>query len=179
MTDIRQLDSKIVYQNNWMTVREDKTRRPSGAEGIYGVVHKPDFVVIVPVQDGQVTLVQQYRYPVQARYWEFPQGSWESAPDADPLQVAAGELQEETGLLASSIVHVGYQHQAYGYSDQGFHIYMATDLTQGAASPDAEEEDLISRSFPLSEFERMVIDGEITDSTTISAYGLIKLKGLL
>lgn len=179
MTEIRQLDSKVVYQNNWMTVREDKTLRPSGAEGIYGVVHKPDFVVIAPIQDGRVTLVQQYRYPVRARYWEFPQGSWESAPDTDPLQVAAGELQEETGLHAGSIDYVGYQHQAYGYSDQGFHIYLASDLTQGAASPDAEEEDLISRSFPLAEFERMVIDGEITDSTTTSAYGIIKLKGLL
>lgn len=32
MADIKQLDSKVVYQNKWMTVREDKIQRPSGAE---------------------------------------------------------------------------------------------------------------------------------------------------
>ena len=38
MAEIKQLDSKIVYQNKWMSVREDRILRPSGAEVIYGVV---------------------------------------------------------------------------------------------------------------------------------------------
>ena len=37
--------STVVYRNRWMTVREDRTLRHDGAEGLYGVVHKPDFVV--------------------------------------------------------------------------------------------------------------------------------------
>jgi len=49
--------------------------RRDGSEGIYGIVEKPDFVVIVPLEnDSRIHLVQQYRYPVRARYWEFPQG---------------------------------------------------------------------------------------------------------
>jgi len=179
MTEIKRLDSKVVYQNNWMTVTEDRILRPGGATGIYGVVHKPDFVVIAPVQDQNIYLVEQYRYPVQGRFWELPQGSWEHKSDADPLEVAAGELAEETGLYASKIEHVGYQYQASGYSDQGFNIYLATGLEQGPTNLDAEEEDLISQRFTIVEFEQMLNSGEIRDSTTTCAYGLLKLKGLL
>jgi ADP-ribose pyrophosphatase len=87
--EIATLRTRLVYENRWMRVREDAIRRPDGSQGIYGVVEKPDFVVIAPVEeDGSVHLVEQYRYPVGARFWEFPQGAWEHAPGADPIDVA-------------------------------------------------------------------------------------------
>jgi hypothetical protein len=73
--DIQTLATRVVYEHRWMRVREDSIRRRDGSDGIYGVVEKPDFVVIVPVeQDRSLHLVQQFRYPVGARYWELPQG---------------------------------------------------------------------------------------------------------
>ncbi len=57
MAEIETLSSKIVYQNRWMKVHEDKIKRASGAEGIYGVVDKPDFVCILPIEDGHIHLV--------------------------------------------------------------------------------------------------------------------------
>ncbi|HSC67155.1 MAG TPA: NUDIX hydrolase [Cellvibrio sp.] len=179
MTDIKQLDSRIVYRNKWMTVREDRILRSSGNEGIFGVVDKPDFVVIVPVQDGYIHLVEQYRYPVAGRYWELPQGSWESDQQADHLQIAAGELREETGLSAGTMVYVGFQYLAYGYSSQGYHIYFATELAHSGNNLDSEEEDLITRKVPLRDFETMLSEGSIKDATTLAAYSLAKLKGLL
>ena len=96
---IETTSTRLVYENRWMRVREDTIRRPDGSSGIYGVVEKPDFVVIVPVDDdGRLHLVEQYRYPVKGRYWELPQGSWEQAPGAEPLEMARAELREETGL---------------------------------------------------------------------------------
>lgn len=74
MSDIKQLDSKVVYQNKWMTVREDKILRPSGAEGIYGVVDKPDCAAILAIDNGMIHLVQQYRYTVGQRCWEIHKG---------------------------------------------------------------------------------------------------------
>lgn len=38
MAEIKTLSSKIVYENKWMRVREDKIQPPSGAEGMFGVV---------------------------------------------------------------------------------------------------------------------------------------------
>ena len=64
-SDIKTLGSRVVYENRWMRVREDAIRRRDGSDGIYGVVEKPDFAVIVPVEDdGRIHLVQQYRYHV-------------------------------------------------------------------------------------------------------------------
>jgi ADP-ribose pyrophosphatase len=177
--EIKTIDSKIVYQNKWMRVREDKIQRSSGAEGIFGVVEKTDFVVIIPISDGYIHLVEQYRYPVQARFWELPQGSWEENADADPLVVAAGELREETGLIAGKIIYVGHQFLAYGYSGQGYRIYLATDLHLKPTELDAEEEGLITQKFSLEEFETMIKNETIKDATTVNAYSLAKLKGFI
>ena len=179
MAAIKQLSSKIVYSNKWMTVREDRIQRSSGAEGIYGVVEKPHFVVVVPCEEGKLHLVQQFRYPVQGRYWEFPQGSWEESPGKDPSLVAAGELREETGLLADNMEYVGFLYQGYGYSNQGYHIYFATGLSQTPNNPEPEEEDLITASFTIAELEKMLLSGEIKDATTMAVFGLLKLRQLL
>lgn len=179
MPAIKQLDSKIVYQNNWMSVREDKIERTSGAQGIYGVVDKPDCVAIIAIDGERIHLVNQYRYAVQGNYWELPQGAWESNPDADHLELAKGELREETGLIAANMHYIGNQFIAYGFLNQTCHIYLASDLSQADTQLDSEEEDLITDSFTLLEFERMLIEGEIRDAVTTAAYGLAKLKGLV
>ncbi|OEF24128.1 NUDIX domain-containing protein [Vibrio rumoiensis] len=179
MKEIITLSSTVVYQNKWMTVREDKIKRESGAEGIFGVVERPDFVVVIPIDGDDIYLVEQYRYAVEERLLELPQGAWESEPNADPLTLAVGELKEETGLVAEKMQYVGFQYLAYGYSNQGYHIYLATGLTQQTTQLDCEEEGLVAKKIPLSEFEQRIISGEIKDATSVNAYGLAKLKGLL
>jgi len=177
--EIEAISTRVAYENKWMTVREDTVRRVSGAEGIYGVVEKPDFVAIIPIHKGYIHLVEQYRYPVEGRYWEIPQGSWEENPQADNSVVAAGELKEETGLVAGQMKYVGHIFQAYGYSDQGFHLYLATELEETEQDLDQEEEGLVTERFSIEEFEKMITFSVLKDATTISAYGLAKLKGLV
>jgi hypothetical protein len=77
------------------------------------------------------------------------------------------------------MVHVAYLHMAYGYSTQGYHIYLASGLTNGERDLDAEEAGLITRAFTLAEMERMILDGMIKDATTIATMGLLKMKGLI
>lgn len=176
--EIETLASKIVYQNCWMTVRENQIRRQDGGLGIYSVVEKSDFAVIAAVQDGLVYLVEQYRYPVGARCWEFPQGTWNHALN-DPLELAKTELREETGLTATRIQHVAKLHEAYGYSTQSFDLFFATQLTQGEPELEPEEQGLIAKAFPIPTVEAMLCDGRITDAVTVASFGLLRLKGLL
>lgn len=177
--DIVATGSRIVYENRWMRVREDAIRRRDGSAGIYGVIEKDDFVVVVPVHDdGSITLVQQFRYPVGARFWEFCQGMW-GGPGADPALAAAHELAEETGLTAATLTEAGQLYEGYGTMRQGFRVFLATGLTQGAPRPEAEEQDMVSRRFPRAEVERMLRGCEIKDSVTLAAWGLLALKGLL
>src|SRR5690606_11912169 len=112
--DMTTVSSTVIYENRWMKGREDRIRRRDGSPGIYGVIDKADYVIVVPIQDGIVHLVQQYRYPIGRRQWEFPQGSWEAAPDTDPVALARAELEEETGLLAGNIRQVGHLYPLYG-----------------------------------------------------------------
>ncbi|BCO18566.1 ADP-ribose pyrophosphatase [Alteromonas sp. KC3] len=177
MADIETLDSKVVYQNKWLTVREDKIRRKSGNEGIYGVVEKPDFAIILPIENDVVYMVEQYRYTIGERQLEFPQGAWEANPDADPAELAAGELKEETGLSATQMIYVGFQYLAYGFCNQGYHIYVAKGLSQGEQKLDVEEEDLRIVPLALNELREKILSGEIKDASTCNAVGLATLKG--
>ncbi|MGF9764673.1 NUDIX hydrolase [Microvirga sp. 0TCS3.31] len=177
--DIRTLSSRTVYENRWMRVREDAIERPDGSPGIYGVVEKTDFAVIVPLDNGLIHLVEQYRYPVRRRYWELPQGSWEDAPSTDPLELARAELREETGLTAATMTHVGHLFECYGYSTQGYHIYLAQELQAGEAQRERTEQDMVSRAFPVEEVLAMATAGVIKDSATVASLGLLRLKGLL
>ncbi len=177
--DIETLATREIYRNAWMRVREDDIRRRDGSTGIYGVVEKTDFVTVVPLHaDGSVQLVQQFRYPVGLRQWEFVQGMW-GPPGTDPLEAARHELLEETGLAASDWQHGGRLNLAQGSMTQGYDIFVARGLTQGAAMPEVEEQDIITRAVPLAELEAMLRDGTILDATTMATFGLLRLKGLL
>ncbi len=76
MSGYRVTSSRVAYENQWMRVREDEFLLPDGSPGLYGVVEKADFALVIPLEDDTVHLVEQYRYPVGERQWEFPQGSW-------------------------------------------------------------------------------------------------------
>ena len=176
--EILKTRNSIVYQNRWMTVREDEIVRADGSKGIYGVVEKSDFAVIVAISEGNVYLVEQYRYPVEGRFWEFPQGSWEEQT-IDPLTLARAELREETGLEAAAIQHVGHLFLAYGFCTQGYDVFLASELVQLDAQREPEEQGLLVQSFPIAQVEAMIANGEITDATTIAAFGLLRAKSLL
>ena len=105
--EIECLSERVVFENRWMRLREDRIRRQDGSEALFSVVDKPHFAVIAAIDKGVIHLVEQYRYPLGARFWELPQGSLQTRTDATPLEVARTELLEETGLTASTMIHVG------------------------------------------------------------------------
>ncbi|SHG01940.1 NUDIX domain-containing protein [Streptoalloteichus hindustanus] len=169
------LDSREVYANPWMTVREDRIRRADGSTGIYGVVDKPTFALVVPLDGDRLQLVEQFRYPIGLRRWEFPQGT---APEPEPLAptaLAARELREETGLSAGRMVELGRLDLAPGTSSQRGWAFLATELTQGEPARELEEQDMRAAWFTRAEFEDMVRRGEITDAQSLAAYALLLL----
>lgn len=173
---MKTLSSRVVYRNRWMSVREDAIERADGSEGIYGVVDKPEAAIIIPIGAGGVHLVQQFRYAVGARYWEFPQGTWETAAGYSPEDLARGELREETGLEAAELHVLGRVYLAYGFLSQVMHVFAATGLTASAAQPEPEEADMVRGKFSWAEFHAMVEDGRITDAQSLAAYSLLQMK---
>jgi ADP-ribose pyrophosphatase len=168
---ITTLSSREVYCNRWMRVREDEILRSNGQKGIYGVVEKEDCAIILPIDNERVWLVEQFRYTIQERALELPQGGWEQEIE-DPEELARGELMEETGLHAAKMINLGSMWIAYGYSRQLQHVFLATGLTPAEKNPDDEEHDLIIRSVSVEEFEQMMFEGVIRDNCTLGAWGL-------
>lgn len=175
---IQTLSSRVVYSNPWMTVREDKILRSNGKEGIYGVADKDDSAIIIPIQtvDGEdrVWLVEQFRYTVQERCVELPQGGWEMG-EVDAEELARGELKEELGLHAETMVYLGMLWIGYGFVCQKQHVFLAMGLTSTETDPDPEEHDLAPRTVTVAEFERMMLEGEVRDNCTLSAWALYLL----
>jgi 8-oxo-dGTP pyrophosphatase MutT (NUDIX family) len=171
---IKTLSSREVYRNAWLRLREDEIERGNGARGIYGVVEKDDCAIILPIEGDTVYLIEQFRYTIQQRALELPQGGWETA-DVDPEELARGELREETGLTAATMTFLGSMWIAYGFARQRQHVFLATGLTEGGTDPDPEEHDLVLRPTLIVDFERMLLDGTIGDSSTVAAWGLYRL----
>jgi ADP-ribose pyrophosphatase len=168
---ITTLSSREIYRNQWMRLREDEIRRSNGQRGIYGVVEKDDAAIIIPIDGDRIWLVEQFRYTIQERALELPQGGWEMEVE-NPEELARGELREELGLEAAKMIYLGTVWIAYGFNRQKQHVFLATGLTPGEKEPDPEEHDLVVRSVTISEFEQMMLDGVIRDNCTISAWGL-------
>jgi 8-oxo-dGTP pyrophosphatase MutT (NUDIX family) len=169
------LSTREVYANAWMTVREDRFRRPDGSEGLYGVVDKPDYALIIPLESGHMMLVEQYRYPLGMRRWEFPQGTAPDRADAEPEELAHRELAEETGLRAARMTQIGLLDVAPGAMSQRGRVFLATGLTEGAPAREHTEQDMRAAWFDRREVSGMIRDGEITDAQSIAAYALLLL----
>jgi ADP-ribose pyrophosphatase len=171
---IRTLGSREVYRNPWLRLREDQIERSNGVRGIYGVVDKDDCAIILPIEGDTIYLIEQFRYTIQQRALELPQGGWET-PDVDPEELARGELREETGLVAASMTYLGSMWIAYGFARQKQHVFLATGLTHAGTDPDPEEHDLTLHPASIADFEAMLLDGTIQDVCTLAAWGLYKV----
>jgi 8-oxo-dGTP pyrophosphatase MutT (NUDIX family) len=154
-----------------MRLREDEILRSNGQKGIYSVAEKDDAAIVLPIDNGRVWLVEQFRYTIQKRALELPQGSWEQQ-NAAPEELARGELREETGLHAEEMTQLGTLWIAYGFTRQKQYVFLATGLTQKETDRDAEEHDLTVHSVTIDEFARLMLDGTIADASTVAAWGL-------
>jgi 8-oxo-dGTP pyrophosphatase MutT (NUDIX family) len=164
--------TRIVYENRWMRLHEDRTERADGTPGLYAWVEKPPAAIIVPLDGGHVWLIEQYRHPIGERFWELPQGAWEDDPGAGPEDLARGELAEETGLRAGVIEHLGRLFFAYGLSNQSFDVWRASALVEGEQALESTEHDLRVGRFTVDEVDAMIAGGQIRDAATVAAWHL-------
>jgi 8-oxo-dGDP phosphatase len=172
---MRTTSSREIYRNPWTRVREDVIERPDGSTGVYGVVERPDFALVLPAERGGFWLVEQYRHPVGRRTREFPQGTWSPGSSGTPEELARAELAEETGLRAARLDHLGRLDLAPGVMTQRFDVWRASELTAGPTTREESEADMRSAFVPEAELRAMIADGRFTDAPSLAAYSLLLL----
>lgn len=164
-----QLDSRPIYENAWLRVREDDVRKPDGTTGIYGVVelqHPAVFVVALTEAD-EVLMLRVNRYTV-GESWEVPAGG---SDGDDPLVGAQRELLEETGLIASDWQPIGRMTALNGVCRAPEYVFLARGLTQAESAAREQHAEGITEvvRVPWPELIDWVRSGRITDGETVAA----------
>ncbi|MDQ1738217.1 MAG: hypothetical protein QOH56_4468 [Pseudonocardiales bacterium] len=176
-TPIETVSSRIAYETPWLRIREDEIRyTATGSSGLYSYIEKRDFALVIPAEKEGFWLVEQYRYTIGRRQWEFPQGGWPASKGGTPAELAAAELREETGITAASWSHLSHQYAAYGYSSQGYDIYLASDLTHGAPEREPTEADMRHQWFSEAEVRAMIGNGTLADAHSVAAWAVLDLS---
>ncbi|KQQ00124.1 ADP-ribose pyrophosphatase [Rathayibacter sp. Leaf185] len=175
------MSSRVAYETPWIRVREDEVLWPGGSTGVYSVVERADYALVLPRERDGFWLVEQYRYPIGRRAWEFPAGGWpHGSAGGDATALARAELREETGLRAGRLQHLGRLSEAYGFVAQAVEIYLAEDLEHGEHEREATESDMVQRWFSDAEVADMVRSGAILETAAVAALGLFWMhRGLV
>jgi ADP-ribose pyrophosphatase len=171
------LSSEKVHESPWIRVTKHDVLNPAGNPGTYSIVHFKNLAIgIIPLDKNHNTwLVGQYRYPIEQYSWEIPEGG--GSLHVDPIDSAKRELKEETGIVAGKWTKIQEMHLSNSASDEFCILYLAQNLEFEASEPE-DTEQLEVRKVPFEALYQMVLNGEITDSLTVTAALKVKLMML-
>lgn len=169
------VSQKMVYQGVIVNVRRDKILLCDGSDGRREVVEHPGGVTICAIDEmRRVVMVRQYRYSVGEALLELPAGKLEAGEDV--LESALRELEEETGVIPSEVIPMGFSYSSPGIFTEKIHYFLARGLHQGTARPD-EGEFLEVVHVPLEELMQMIREDRLSDGKTL--IGILKAALIL
>ena len=168
----RTLDTRVVYANSWITVREDSVIRPDGQPGIYGIVEIPPSVGILALDDrDEIALVSQWRYTLGKMSLEIPTGGSEAGESI--LEAAGRELAEEAGVTAASWIPLGSIDNSNGVTTDVSHIFLARGLAPLPGGQRRQGDEQIEVVWmPFGEAVKAALAGDITESVSVA--GILK-----
>ena len=156
-----------LYKGRIIDLRLEDVTLPNGAAITLEIVRHPGAAAIVPVhENGDVTLIRQFRHAAGGFIWEIPAGVLHA--DEAPAACAARELREEAGLHAGEIVELGCCLPSPGFCDERIHLFLARGLSATEQQLDHDEVLSVTR-LPFRRALAMIRCGEVQDGKSIAA----------
>lgn len=161
--------SKQVYDCGLFRVTEDRAVDPKNGFQIKRSVvrHAGSAVVMAVDAKKRILLVRQYRLPAGCYLWELPAGRLD--PGETPLKAAKRELAEETGVRAREWKKLASFWVSPGYVEERMTIFLARELTEGAATP-MDDERIETAWFTRKQIADMIAKGAIQDAKTMIGF---------
>jgi ADP-ribose pyrophosphatase len=158
--------SKEIYRGRIVHLWLDEVTLPTGVRVSLEVVRHPGAAAIVALDDhNEVSLIHQFRHAAGGFIWEIPAGVLHAGEE--PIDCAARELREETGLVAGKLERLGTVLTTPGFCDERIHLFLARHCHAVEQELEADEVLTVSR-FPLRTALDMVQRGEIQDAKSIA-----------
>lgn len=134
------LARRTLYQSAWVGLQHVDVRLPDGdvIHDLHLVTYPFQAAAVVPIgDDGNILLIDHYRFQTDTRGWEIPAGKIDAGET--PAQAAARELLEETGHSVDALKYLGRYHPSNGSSNQVFHVFVARGVTRVSGIKDTNE----------------------------------------
>ncbi|MQB43695.1 NUDIX hydrolase [Rhizobium sp. ICMP 5592] len=165
--------STHLLHDRWLKVRADTCVTAEGVEiAPYYVLEYPDWVEVVALDaEDNIYLVQQYRHGLGVVALELPGGAID-ARDAGPVEAAARELREETGLSTPEWEYVGSLAANPATHTNLCHIVLArnVELTEKPSDDPTERIRLIR--MPIRQAIGLALEGKMIQVIHVAALTL-------
>jgi ADP-ribose pyrophosphatase len=158
--------SDSVYKGKILNLRVDQVEFDDGTSAIREIVEHRGAAAIVPLLDGKLILVRQFRYAASSELLEIPAGTLE--PGENPEVCARRELEEETGYKCGKLRKILECFVAPGYSTEKIHFYLATELQRSEMLTE-DDERIKVEVVTIADAIEKVRNGEIRDAKTVCA----------
>ncbi len=163
-----------VYKGKILDLNIERAIMPDGREVELEIIAHPGGACILPVhENGDVTLIRQFRHAVGGTIWEVPAGRIDDGES--PVETALRELKEETGLYSEKIEKLGEFLPTPGFCSEVVHLYIARNLIECGQQLE-EDEYLEVVRLPFGDALEKVMKGEITDGKTVVSLFLAREK---
>ena len=121
-------------------------------------------VGIVPVVDGNIVLIRQFRISIERELIELPAGRLE--PNEGPMACAGRELEEEKGYRAGKLIPIASYFASVGNSNERMYLFLALNLEKIERRLEADER-IREVVMPFETIQEKLSKQEFEDSKTI------------
>jgi len=165
--------STYLHRDRWLKVRADDCMTAEGVEiAPYYVLEYPDWVEVIALDaEDNIYLIQQYRHGLGVVALELPGGAVD-ASDASPIEAAARELREETGLTATDWEYVGSLAANPATHTNLCHIVLARNVELTVTPADDPTERIRLIRMPIRQAVAMALEGKMIQVIHVAALTL-------